>query len=416
MSSSEFFCVCWFTRKDTKGYNSDTRTEPLRCFFQWKTTIFLGTLLCCLSQRGVWAEIGNVNCNDWGLSDTRSADEVSDQASNQTNIVRNAINVLLNQTSGRVLTEGCPGQDPCDHFMGGCCYLWDTEKNSVICMCDYLVGGYGCSQERSGWCWVLMDLDGGSCMEHCINGREDGYDGYESFIKDCGSSSNSVFSSSGSMMSSNSFGESMESSSADSMYNSAELSRSSSNSMATEECFHGNTQMLAQTGNVAAKDVAVGDKVAVMKPDMTVGFETVFLTSHADESVNAEFVVMETASGKQLTVTRGHKVVTGSGTKAAGDLTHDDTVLSYGQTGLSDDKITAISSIRDMGIYNPKTTSGTILANGVVASTYTTVSQEVGAHLMLWPVRQAYQYLPNMAATVQDGRPTWLSAILTSKA
>lgn len=145
-------------------------------------------------------------------------------------------------------------------------------------------------------------------------------------------------------------------------------------------CFPGTAMVLTASGTeVAMRDLKIGDRVAVMRDDGTIGFDEVYLFTHKDEAVVAECVELRLASGRRLLATARHFVPV-SGPAApwseARLVAVEDVAVGHwvwargadGEPALS--AVVAVERRRTRGLFNPLTWSGTIIVDGVVASAH----------------------------------------------
>lgn len=143
-------------------------------------------------------------------------------------------------------------------------------------------------------------------------------------------------------------------------------------------CFPGSSMVtLASGGRVALRALRVGDAVEVAKPDGSRGFEPVVFFDHQVDGDTATFVRLALADGSALELTPGHFIPVGASlAKAvyaraaavkAGDLV---LVLPAGADSATPVAVEAVASVTRAGLFAPVTTSGVIVVDGVVASTY----------------------------------------------
>lgn len=148
------------------------------------------------------------------------------------------------------------------------------------------------------------------------------------------------------------------------------------------ECFPKHATVTLDNGRTKEMgQLEVGDRVAVGNGD----FSEVFMFTHQLPHTDSKFVQLSTTSGNVLKLTPGHFIpVNGHQYKPAKEVRLGDTVR------LMDGSISTIIDIKtvvDIGLYNPQTTHGDIVVDGVVASTYTTTIPPKMAHALLAPLR-----------------------------
>jgi hypothetical protein len=108
--------------------------------------------------------------------------------------------------------------------------------------------------------------------------------------------------------------------------------------------------------------------------------------SHRDADVVSTFVQISTKAA-ELTMTPSHYLYVNGKLAVAGSVKVGDVLV--GADG-SDAVVTAISTIRTEGLFNPHTMDGDIVVNGIKTSTYTSAVAPSLAHAALWPVRMLY--------------------------
>ena len=128
--------------------------------------------------------------------------------------------------------------------------------------------------------------------------------------------------------------------------------------------------------------LAVGDHVFVGSGL----FSEVFMFTHKLKDVRQEFVSVTTVSGNALRLTPGHYLpVNGIYVPASHAKVGDTVELANGELS----QINSLERVSDIGLFNPQTTQGDIVVDGVRASTYTTAVELKMAHALLAPLRFA---------------------------
>lgn len=151
------------------------------------------------------------------------------------------------------------------------------------------------------------------------------------------------------------------------------------------ECFPGDAVVLTEDGELREmRALKVGDRVAVG----TGRFSDVFMFTHQDSSVRAEFIWLDTESGESVGLTAGHYLyVNGELQVVSMVRTGDSVQLSNG----SESRVIALRRSVGKGLYNPQTLHGDIIVNGVRVSTYTKAVEVRLAHVALSPLRGLYR-------------------------
>lgn len=164
-------------------------------------------------------------------------------------------------------------------------------------------------------------------------------------------------------------------------------------------CFPGEaTVTLACGRRVAMKDLRVGDWVK----DGSGGSSAVYMFSHRDAEMLAEFVEVGIGAGRTMTASDGHYIQTGHELRMVGLVGEGDRVLTEG----GDARVVGTRRVLRRGVYNPQTMSGMIVVDGVVASVYTSAVEVTVAHALLAPVRWVFMRAGNVGAVrrvLEDG-------------
>lgn len=139
-------------------------------------------------------------------------------------------------------------------------------------------------------------------------------------------------------------------------------------------------------GSVAILDLSIGQSVRTGPGS----FSVVFAFSHRNPDAISEFLVLETESGHGIELSPGHFIPTNGTIQLARDVrVGDEVLLASGQT-------TAVLDVRRItrrGLFNPHTTDGRIVVNGIVATTYTESVEPGVASALLVPVRILYRMM-----------------------
>lgn len=171
------------------------------------------------------------------------------------------------------------------------------------------------------------------------------------------------------------------------------LAQSSGDSL----CFPADATIKLENGSTKTMDkLELGDRVQVSSGD----FSDVFMFTHkVRDSVN-EFVKISTASGAELSLTKGHFLyVNGALVAAKSVQTGDELELGSGASTT----VEAVSCATSRGLYNPQTIHGDIIVNGVRTSTYTRSVDPTIAHPLLLPLRVAYSLFSMSTSVLDDG-------------
>jgi hypothetical protein len=146
------------------------------------------------------------------------------------------------------------------------------------------------------------------------------------------------------------------------------------------KCFPASATVVKADGStVAITDLEIGDSVLTVDSAGKPAFSPVYLWGHRDSEIEAPFYELTTASGS-ITLSREHYVYVseggvGSDIQAATTLSPD--LVKVGQglwtvtpSGSVCSPIVRISQKTEKGLFNPYTLNGSIVVNGIYASSY----------------------------------------------
>ena len=147
------------------------------------------------------------------------------------------------------------------------------------------------------------------------------------------------------------------------------------NSSDNDDCFAGLETVLLQSGaSKAIMDVAVGDVVQVVGAGGSPKFSEVVFLPHSANTKKTVFTELQMSSGISLRATADHLVMAGSCDADMFQLTAMKFVSegSCVQTTSGPAEVTGSSLVVDHGVYTivTKDTSGLVVVNGVVASSF----------------------------------------------
>jgi len=129
---------------------------------------------------------------------------------------------------------------------------------------------------------------------------------------------------------------------------------------------------------VAMKELRVGDMVKTAPGR----YQPVYAFGHFHESKVAEFLQIHTAAAKApLEITGSHFMfIEGKGSPVRADSVRVGDVVQYSATNSNSASVgavvTNISKVTRQGIYAPLTSDGTVIVNGIKASTYAIISSK----------------------------------------
>lgn len=175
-------------------------------------------------------------------------------------------------------------------------------------------------------------------------------------------------------------------------------------------CFPASAMVRMASGiEMRMSDLNVGD--TVMTPD---GLSKVIFFTHRLHGVHHSFVRIATER-TSIMMTGGHYVVVwGHGLRRACDVKVGDWLL-FGKNGRPV-VVKGINTVCAKGVYNPQTSNGLIIVNGIVTSTYTTAVHAVLAHGPLMSLIRAVFSVSSRAAGIVSGLfdsgAPWISSLL----
>jgi len=185
-------------------------------------------------------------------------------------------------------------------------------------------------------------------------------------------------------------------------------------------CFAGDATVDVQDqGSTQMKHLSIGDKVHVGKSQ----YEPVYSFGHHDAKASATFLKVQTSAATPLLVSADHMVqVQSRGFVPASNLVQGDKLVD-GSTG-DEVLVKSIRTVSAKGVFAPFTPSGTIVVNGILASSFVALDSQPNltilgvalshqwiAHTFEFPHRLACHYLsqcPNETYTAK-GISTWVA-------
>ncbi|PXF49921.1 Indian hedgehog B protein [Gracilariopsis chorda] len=172
-----------------------------------------------------------------------------------------------------------------------------------------------------------------------------------------------------------------------------------------DKCFPGSAMVQLENGHrIPMSDVRIGHRVLVA-PET---FSTVFMFTHRVDNVLSEFIQIRTETGEILSLTASHYIYLDSSLVPAKYATTGQQVqLSDGRVSF----ITAVSTVRDSGLYNPQTLHGDIVVDNIRVSSYTDAVKPHIAHSMLAPLRAVFDRFGFYVTGLENGGGTVLRTI-----
>lgn len=164
-----------------------------------------------------------------------------------------------------------------------------------------------------------------------------------------------------------------------------------STSTTAAACFPGEATVELEDGtHLPLRELRVGDSVRSSR----YAFTKVIMFSHADREAKTDFIIIEAGSfNRALALSPNHYLPTfraAEGWKlvAAASVRVGDLIINGTAEDRTDEhlEVTAVTRTRMSGLFNPQTASGSIVVNGVYASTFTTAVPVPLAKALLMPL------------------------------
>ncbi len=162
-------------------------------------------------------------------------------------------------------------------------------------------------------------------------------------------------------------------------------------------CFPAVAQVeLADGTHKPMSEVVIGDVVRVEGNK----YSPVFMFTHKLNDVSNKFTRLVTVTGTAITLTSGHYLRVNGAMRPASTVAVGDTLtLASGAAAA----VRMVQTVDATGLYNPQTIDGSIVVDGVVASTYTTAVEMRTAHSLLAPLRTVYNALGLSTTALESG-------------
>jgi hypothetical protein len=149
---------------------------------------------------------------------------------------------------------------------------------------------------------------------------------------------------------------------------------------------------------IAMRDLKVG---AMVKVGINDAYSKVYAFGHRDEDMMGQYLKVTLQDGRFVELSPDHLIFVRERAVPASTIKVGD-VLADGKTS-NNVEVRSIKRISRQGAYAPFTTSGTIVVNGILASTYVSL-QEGSANLLLFDGRFdtgiSHQWLAHSLLTV----------------
>lgn len=168
-------------------------------------------------------------------------------------------------------------------------------------------------------------------------------------------------------------------------------------------CFPGWARVTVAGGfQKSLSSLSPGDRVMALSETGQVVFSPVLLFLHRDPKSRSRFLSLQTEDGHRLAVTAHHLVFSDASCRADSRQyraqfarraqTGSCIVVRTAEGEVRPSRITSIWEEEDTGVYAPLTEAGTVLVDGVLASSYALVEDHRLAHWAFGPVRLLFSF------------------------
>ena len=174
-------------------------------------------------------------------------------------------------------------------------------------------------------------------------------------------------------------------------------------------CFPADALVTTPAGPKRIGAITIGDQVLAVQPDGSTSYNDVVFFGHKDATTEAQFVKLATTSDASLRLTPDHhlpvirngaRMVIPSDSARVGDFVH----IVQGKSAVRLEAIISKTLVPGVGLYNPYTTSGLIVVDGVSASCHSSwildglfkmmgVSLSSGYQAVFAPIRAVYSLI-----------------------
>lgn len=150
-------------------------------------------------------------------------------------------------------------------------------------------------------------------------------------------------------------------------------------------CFPSDAKVIREGwATILMHDVQIGHRVLVQGGK----FSSVIMASHNDTTAWTPFIALQTTRGFTLTLSASHYIPTTNGLRTAAEIAIGDSVTLWnGDT----DFVVSKETRWKFGLHNPHTIDGTIVVDGVLASTFTSTFRPAAANALLAPIKYMFR-------------------------
>ena len=158
------------------------------------------------------------------------------------------------------------------------------------------------------------------------------------------------------------------------------------------ECFSGDSRVkLADGATKPMRELRVGDVVQVADPaSLAVAYDRVVFFQHVERHVEGKFVRVRLDDGRELMATGNHIVFVAKGSDGIADVPMSRVRVGDAMLTVGDDEVVRTTArvvavdaaVRCMGVFNPQTSTGTVVVDGVLASCYVAPARVLAADVV----------------------------------
>jgi len=144
------------------------------------------------------------------------------------------------------------------------------------------------------------------------------------------------------------------------------------------------------------KQLRIGDRVQTLGPNGETVISEVIVFLHKETETEAEFYKLETSRGNVVILSPQHLIFRKENSASpisavfATEVKLGNLLYISNGSAATYEAVTRISIVKEIGVYAPLTTQGTLLVDGVLVSCYATWPTHDAAHFAMAPLRAAY--------------------------
>jgi len=156
-------------------------------------------------------------------------------------------------------------------------------------------------------------------------------------------------------------------------------------------CFSSSsTVTLANSDQIPINQLQPGDHLMAVNENGDVTSAPFLGWLHRDDNLTTTFLDITTESGRKVSLSPSHLITVTDDTSKTPSMKFANTVrvgdyLWSGESGLT--RVKSVTSQRMTGVYAPLTSTGTLLVDDILASTYAHLASQKVAHLAFLPYR-----------------------------